>query len=211
MPFLAVVTLYFLPTLAYTSVRRLVLLGEYSEYKTNFLFFFLRHPLDRCCRRIRERVNRGHRPGRPLHPRFSPPRVSSAGYRTSARQPSRVTESRETLDLEPHRIIGDFACPFHQLVHSMSRSFRASVGQLTLMCVTGRIFLLPGRIKRELLNRIPFVDICVIRSYRHDCDVRVCNVAISFNRIFQVFSGYYQTVISILSPCSGLETGQDMW
>lgn len=27
----------------------------------------------------------------------------------------RVTESRETLDLEPHRIIGDFACPFHQL------------------------------------------------------------------------------------------------
>lgn len=122
---------------------RLVLLGEYSEYKTNFLFSFLRHPRP-LPEGTRERVNRGHRPGRPLHPRFSPPRVSSAGYRTSARQPSRVTESRETLDLEPHRIIGDFACPFHQLVHSMSRSFRASVSQLTLMCVTGRIFLLPS-------------------------------------------------------------------
>lgn len=49
-------------------------------------FFFLRAA--RCYRRARERENCKHRPGRPsLHPRFSPPRVFSTGYRTSTRQP----------------------------------------------------------------------------------------------------------------------------
>lgn len=72
----------------YTCYITLAFLGEYAKNETNSLFFFFFLRAARCYWRARERENCKHRPGRPsLHPRFSPPRVFSTGYRTSTRQP----------------------------------------------------------------------------------------------------------------------------
>lgn len=88
-------------------------LGESTENKTNSLFLFSLSPL----------AVGGHARGRtasidqerPPYIRDSLPQGCSRLVIERRHDNRRVTESRETLDLESHRIIGDFACPFHQL------------------------------------------------------------------------------------------------